>query len=269
MPPERFHLAGAEILVGADVDETARIAAGQFAALARKRRRRRQAVQRRSLRRQHAAPSLSTARLRALRRTRPLGRDSFLLGRRAQRPSWRSREQLFHGAPAAALPGSRSARKHPPHPHRRRHRHRSRRSLPANPARNLPLANGLPRFDYVLLGLGANGHTASLFPHRPTLHEQQRLVVADHVDEVNSWRVTLTAPVLNNAAQITFLVTGEAKAAVVQQVIEGPRDPEATPAQLIAPTDGSLPGFSTPPPPSSCSPCTRRVPARASALCSG
>ena len=65
-------------------------------------------------------------------------------------------------------------------------------------------------------------------------------MVADHVEEVNAWRVTLTAPVLNNAAQITFLVTGEAKAAVVQQVIEGPRDPESAPAQLIAPAHGSL-----------------------------
>ena len=66
----------------------------------------------------------------------------------------------------------------------------------------LPLANGLPRLDYALLGLGANGHTASLFPHRPTLRERSRLVVADHVEEVNAWRVTLTAPLLNNAAQL-------------------------------------------------------------------
>src|SRR5208282_6472184 len=104
----------------------------------------------------------------------------------------------------------------------------------------LPAANGLPRFDYILLGLGANGHTASLFPRRPSLHEAQRLVVADHVEEVNAWRVTLTAPVLNNAAQIAFLVTGEAKASVVQQVIEGARDSEAVPAQLIAAAHGSL-----------------------------
>jgi 6-phosphogluconolactonase len=104
----------------------------------------------------------------------------------------------------------------------------------------VPFANGFPRFDYMLLGVGANGHTASLFPHRPTLHERLRLVVADHVDEVNSWRVTLTSPVLNNAAQITFLATGEEKALVVQQVVEGSRDPETSPAQLIAPTNGAL-----------------------------
>jgi 6-phosphogluconolactonase len=64
--------------------------------------------------------------------------------------------------------------------------------------------------------------------------------VADHIDEVNSWRVTLTAPVLNNAAQITFLVIGEEKATVVKRVIEGSRDPETTPAQLIAPINGTL-----------------------------
>ena len=104
----------------------------------------------------------------------------------------------------------------------------------------LPTDRGLPRLDYVLLGLGANGHTASLFPNRSTLHERQRLVIADHVDEVNSWRVTLTAPVLNNASQITFLVIGEDKAAVVEQVIQGARDVEAMPAQLIAPVDGVL-----------------------------
>jgi 6-phosphogluconolactonase len=104
----------------------------------------------------------------------------------------------------------------------------------------LSQAHGFPRLDYNLLGLGTNGHTASLFPHRPTLHEQQRFVVADHVDEVNSWRVSLSAPVLNNASQITFLVIGDDKAAVVKQVIEGPRNPESTPAQLIVPRDGAL-----------------------------
>jgi len=65
-------------------------------------------------------------------------------------------------------------------------------------------------------------------------------VVADHVEEVSSWRVTLTAPVLNNAGQITFLVTGPDKATVVKKVIEGPRDPESVPAQFIAPSAGVL-----------------------------
>ncbi len=124
-------------------------------------------------------------------------------------------------------------------------------------AKIFPWTNGLPRLDYNLLGLGTNGHTASLFPHRSTLHERQRLVVADHVDEVNSWRVTLTAPVLNNAAQITFLVTGEDKASVVEQVIEGPRDPEATPAQLIAPANGTLTWILDSPPRRLARPSTR------------
>jgi len=104
----------------------------------------------------------------------------------------------------------------------------------------VPLRGGMPRFDYVLLGLGADAHTASLFPHRPTLHEEQRVVVADHVDEVGAWRVTLTAPAINNATQICFLVLGEQKAEAARRVLDGPRDPEAVPGQLIAPRQGSI-----------------------------
>ena len=81
MLPERFHLAGAEVLVGADLDETVRIAAGQFAALARKISSEGKPVFRRSFRRQHTAPSLSNACGRALRRTHSLGFHSLFLGR--------------------------------------------------------------------------------------------------------------------------------------------------------------------------------------------
>jgi 6-phosphogluconolactonase len=100
----------------------------------------------------------------------------------------------------------------------------------------------IPRFDLVLLGLGENGHTASLFPHRPALHETKRLVVADYVEEVKTYRLTMTAPLINASRQITFLVSGAAKAQVLKDVLKGPRRPEELPAQLIQPSfpDGEV-----------------------------
>jgi 6-phosphogluconolactonase len=96
--------------------------------------------------------------------------------------------------------------------------------------------NGMPRFDLVLLGLGENGHTASLFPHCAALQETKRLVVADWVEEVKTHRLTFTAPLINAARQIMFLVSGASKAQVLKDVLEGPRRPEDLPAQLIAPS---------------------------------
>jgi 6-phosphogluconolactonase len=90
-----------------------------------------------------------------------------------------------------------------------------------------------PRFDLILLGLGENGHTASLFPHRPTLRVTKRLVVADYVEEVKTYRLTTTVPLINASRQITFLVSGAAKAQVLKDVLKGPRRPEELPAQLI------------------------------------
>jgi 6-phosphogluconolactonase len=101
-------------------------------------------------------------------------------------------------------------------------------------------ANGMPRFDLVLLGLGENGHTASLFPHCPALKETKRLVVADWIEEVKAHRLTMTAPLLNAGRQIVFLVSGAAKAQVLHDVLNGPRQPEQLPAQFIAPTSGRL-----------------------------
>lgn len=98
----------------------------------------------------------------------------------------------------------------------------------------------LPHFDLILLGLGPDGHTASLFPGTPVLHEQGRLVAAPFVEKLNAYRLTLTLPVLNHAANVTFLVEGEAKASVVRDVIEGKRDPDRLPAQLIRPANGVL-----------------------------
>jgi len=99
---------------------------------------------------------------------------------------------------------------------------------------------GLPRFDLVLLGMGADGHTASLFPKTPALHAGERVAVANHVEKLNADRVTLTPATINNARNVTFLVAGEDKAPALKSVLEGPRDPETYPSQLIRPKDGRL-----------------------------
>jgi len=101
-------------------------------------------------------------------------------------------------------------------------------------------AGALPRLDLVLLGMGADGHTASLFPHTEAVREQQRWVVRNHVPKLQADRLTLTAPVINWGATILFLVAGNDKAAALQEVLEGPADPERLPAQLIRPTAGRL-----------------------------
>ncbi len=98
----------------------------------------------------------------------------------------------------------------------------------------------LPRFDCVLLGMGPDGHTASLFPGTDALHEQTQLVVANWVEKFNTYRITMTSPVLNNANTIIFLVSGDEKAEALQAVLEGEEQPERFPAQLIRPRDGSL-----------------------------
>ena len=93
----------------------------------------------------------------------------------------------------------------------------------------------LPEFDLIYLGLGANGHTASLFPHSPALHESSRLVIADFVTEVNTWRISMSVPLLNHGRTVAFLIEGAQKAQVLHDVLLGPRDPERLPAQLISP----------------------------------
>jgi 6-phosphogluconolactonase len=97
-----------------------------------------------------------------------------------------------------------------------------------------------PRFDVVALGMGDDGHTASLFPHTDAIHEIGRLVVANQVPQKDTWRVTLTSPVINHAREVFFLIEGEAKAAVLEQVFTGPRDVETLPSQLIWPASGIL-----------------------------
>jgi len=98
----------------------------------------------------------------------------------------------------------------------------------------------LPRFDCILLGMGSDGHTASLFPHTEALHELNRLVVANWVDKFKTYRVTLTVPVLNHANLVVFLVSGHDKAEALREVLQGDRQPERFPAQLIQPDPGNL-----------------------------
>jgi 6-phosphogluconolactonase len=101
-------------------------------------------------------------------------------------------------------------------------------------------AAGRPRFDLVLLGLGENGHTASLFPGSSVLKEQQRWVAEVSLAEEVLHRLTLTAAAINHAALAVFLVSGSDKAPMLRKVLEGPRDPYNIPAQLIKPADGGL-----------------------------
>lgn len=102
---------------------------------------------------------------------------------------------------------------------------------------------GQPRFDLVLLGLGPEAHTASLFPGTLALKEEGRWVVPNYVDKLTSWRVTLTPAAINSALQVLFLVQGKEKAPAVRQVLEGDRNPIQWPAQMIQPTDGTAHWF--------------------------
>jgi 6-phosphogluconolactonase len=97
-----------------------------------------------------------------------------------------------------------------------------------------------PRFDLVALGMGPDGHTASLFPHTQALQEKSRLVTANHVPQMNTWRITLTWPVINRGASVFFLVGGADKGQILNEVITGPREPERLPSQLIRPSSGIL-----------------------------
>ena len=110
-------------------------------------------------------------------------------------------------------------------------------ATPAGPPRLVPGA----RFDLVLLGMGPDGHTASLFPGTAAVREHERWVIAHQVTAaVSTWRITLTPVVLNAAAEVVFLVAGRDKATTLRRVLDGPREPETLPSQAIAPSAGRL-----------------------------
>lgn len=126
--------------------------------------------------------------------------------------------------------------------------HRMRTELPATDAaadyeRELRAffgAAAFPRFDLVLLGMGPDGHTASLFPGTGAVHEGSRWVMAPWVEKLRTFRITLSPPAINAAALAMFVVVGSDKAEVLKEVLEGPRDPDRLPAQIVAPASGSL-----------------------------
>jgi 6-phosphogluconolactonase len=97
-----------------------------------------------------------------------------------------------------------------------------------------------PAFDLILLGMGDNGHTASLFPGTAVLRETARWVVAQYVEVMTTWRVTFTAPLINAARNVAFLAEGAGKAQMLWSVLEGPYQPDVWPAQLIQPKSGEL-----------------------------
>jgi 6-phosphogluconolactonase len=101
-------------------------------------------------------------------------------------------------------------------------------------------AAAAPRFDLILLGMGDNGHTASLFPGTGAVDEDVRWVAAYDVEEAGMWRVTLTPVVVNAAAQVAFLVEGRAKAPMLRRVLHEAYEPDELPAQVVRPTDGHL-----------------------------
>src|SRR5204862_664594 len=97
--------------------------------------------------------------------------------------------------------------------------------------------------DLTLLGMGEDGHTASLFPGTPAVNETKHRCVANYAEHSTtgkSWRITLTAPFVNRCREVVFLVAGPAKAKALSAVLQGPRDPQRWPAQLIQPASGRL-----------------------------
>jgi len=94
-----------------------------------------------------------------------------------------------------------------------------------------------PRFDLILLGVGTDGHTASIFPESDVLHETKRLVAAPWIEKLKSYRITMTLPLINNAASVVFLVSGTEKAEIVKEMAQGPK---RYPAQEIRPAEVRL-----------------------------
>jgi len=102
-----------------------------------------------------------------------------------------------------------------------------------------PLSN-VPRFDLILLGMGPDGHTASLFPHTTALQAGEKIVVANYVEKFKANRITMTAATINNARNVTFVAAGKDKAEALAGVLEGSYQPDLYPSQLIHPRNGTL-----------------------------
>jgi len=103
-----------------------------------------------------------------------------------------------------------------------------------------PSGAELPGFDLILLGLGSDGHTASIFPHSPAVSETARWVCPNYVEKLKMYRLTLTYPILNAASETVFLVSGSGTAEILRQVLEGPRKMEQYPAQGVQPAKGTV-----------------------------
>ena len=124
--------------------------------------------------------------------------------------------------------------------------HRIRGELPPDEAaetyeeelRTFFRTEDVPRFDLILLGLGADGHTASLFPETSAIEVHDRWVVANPVPRLDTTRITLTIPVIDVARAVIFLVEGEDKAEALREILEGDADPRAYPAKLVQPPGG-------------------------------
>lgn len=100
-----------------------------------------------------------------------------------------------------------------------------------------------PSFDLVLNGMGEDGHTLSLFPGQPVIHEAQAWVSAYYLEAQKMFRITLTAPIVNRASKVVFLTFGPGKAHALKEVLKGPRNPDLYPSQVIHPASGELHWF--------------------------
>lgn len=111
---------------------------------------------------------------------------------------------------------------------------------PGAPESGTAPLSSLPRFDLVFLGMGPDGHTASLFPHSAALEAGEQIVVANYIEKFAAHRITLTAATINNARNVTFLAAGDDKAEVLKNVLEGSFQPDLYPSQMIHPGNGTL-----------------------------